>query len=41
MGLTKNSLRYSLWLVELVREALIKYLEFSSIVLDVVYMEGA
>ena len=40
MGLTKNGLRCSLWLVELVGEALIKYLEFSSVVRDVVYMEG-
>ena len=29
------------WLVELVGEALVRHLEFSSIVVDVVYMEGA
>ena len=29
------------WLVELVGEALVRHLEFSSVVVDVVYMEGA
>ena len=41
MGLTKNSLRCSLWFVELVGKALIKYLEFSFVVLNVMCMEGA
>ena len=41
MGLAKNSLRCSLWLVELVGKALIKCLEFSFVVLNVMYMEGA
>ena len=41
MGLTKNSTKYSFWLVELVGEALVRHLESNSVVLDVVYMEGA
>ena len=40
MGLTKYGIRYSFWLVELVGEALVRHLEFSSIVFDVVYIEG-
>ena len=36
-----NSFKYSLWLVELAWEALVKHLEFNSVVLNVVYLEGA
>ena len=32
--------RFSIWLVELVGEAFILHLEFSSVVFDVVYLEG-
>lgn len=35
-----NGTRFSLQMVELVGEALVKHLEFGSIVLNVVYMEG-
>ena len=31
---------FSIWLVELVGEAFILHLEFSSVVFDVVYLEG-
>ena len=41
VGLTKNGTGFSFWLVELGGEAFFKHLEFSSIVFDVVYMEGA
>ena len=41
LGLSKNGTRYSFWLVELVGETFIRHLEFSSIVLDMVYMEEA
>ena len=41
MGLTKNGTRFSFWLVELVGEAFFRHLEFSSIVFDIVYTEGA
>ena len=40
MGLTKYVIGYSFWLVELVGEALVRHLVFSSIVFDVVYIEG-
>ena len=40
MGLTKYGIRYSFWLVELVGEAHVRHLEFSSVVFDVVYIEG-
>ena len=33
--------RYSLWWVELAWEALVNHLEFNSVVLNVVYLEGA
>ena len=36
-----NSFRYSLWWVELAWEALVNHLEFNSVVLNVVYLEGA
>ena len=32
--------RFSIWLVELVGEAFVLHLEFSSVVFDVVYLEG-
>ena len=32
--------RFSIWLVELVGEAFILHLEFSSVVFDVVYLKG-
>ena len=31
---------FSIWLVELIGEAVISHLEFSSVVFDVVYLEG-
>ena len=34
------NVRFSFWLVELVGEAFISHLELSSIVFDVVYLEG-
>ena len=41
VGLSKYVIGYSFWLVELVGEALVRHLESNSVVLDVVYMEGA
>lgn len=41
VGLTKNSFRYSPWLVELAGEALVKHMKFSFDVLNVMFMEGA
>ena len=32
--------RFSIWLVELIGAAFISHLEFSSVVFDVVYLEG-
>ena len=40
MGPLMYGVRFSIWLVELVGEAFISHLEFSSIVFDVVYLEG-
>ena len=39
MGPLMYGVRFSIWLVELVGEAFISHLEFSSIVFDVVYLE--
>ena len=41
LGLTMNVTRYYFWLEELVGEALIRHLEFGTVIPDVVYMEGA
>ena len=41
MGLAKISCRYAFWLVKLVWKALFLHLEFSSVVPNVVYLEGA
>lgn len=41
LGPTKNDTRSSFWLEELVREVLVRHLESSTIVPNVVYMEGA
>lgn len=40
LGLMMNVTRYYFWLEELVGEALIRHLEFGTVMLDVVYMEG-
>ena len=40
MGPLIYSVKFSVWLVELVGEAFISHLEFSFIVFDVVYLEG-
>ena len=40
MGPLMNDVRFSIWLVELVGETFISHLEFSSVVFDVVYLEG-
>ena len=40
MGPLMYGVRFSFWLVELVGEAFIQHLEFSSVVFDVVYLEG-
>ena len=40
MGPLIYSVRFFIWLVELVGEAFISQLEFSSVVFDVVYLEG-
>ena len=40
VGLSKYVIGYSFWLVELVGEALVRHLEFSSVVFDVVCIEG-
>ena len=40
MGPLMYGVRFSIWLVELVGEAFISHLEFSSIVFDGVYLEG-
>ena len=41
MGLAKNGCRYSFRLVELVWKAFVQHLEFGSVVINVVYLEGA
>ena len=40
MGSLMYNVRFSIYLVELVGEAFILHLEFSSVVFDVVYLEG-
>ena len=40
MGPLMYGVRFSIWLVELVGEVFISHLEFSSVVFDVVYLEG-
>ena len=41
MGPLMYSVRFSIWLVELVGEVFILHLEFSFVVFDVLFMEGA
>ena len=41
MGPLMYGVKFSIWLVELVGEAFISHMEFSSILFDVVYLEGA